>query len=88
MLAIDHNGDIFACPLLRDFSLGNVNTHKLREIFDNDIYLNLISLSKDSIKGCGKCKYRYGCVDCRALEYFATNDIKGMKNCNILGELL
>jgi len=46
MLAIDHNGDIFACPLLRDFSLGNVNTHKLREIFDNDIYLNLISLSK------------------------------------------
>ena len=86
MLAISYNGDIYACPSLRDFPLGKVSTHKLREIFDNETYSKLAGLSKDKIKGCSNCKFRYGCTVCRALEYYATGDIRGMKNCNVLGE--
>lgn len=64
-LSIDSNGDVRNCPSLPSV-YGNIHTSSLKEILVKTEIRNLWSLTKDQIKICKDCEFRYICTDCRA----------------------
>ncbi|AZT89313.1 radical SAM protein [Caldicellulosiruptor changbaiensis] len=88
-IAISENGDVFPCIMSRQLKLGNIREiSKLYKIFNTDFYYFLKKLNKDKIEGCKECAYRYGCIDCRALEMAATNKLTGMEYCEFAKQLM
>lgn len=83
-LAIACDGTIYPCPMSRKLPLGHIKKRELYEILKSDLYKTCSTLHKDKITGCSACDRRYICFDCRALEMSATNDIHGVKFCNLL----
>ena len=67
----------------RKLKLGNIKETKEFYKLLGDNYYYLKSLSKEKIEGCSECAYRYGCLECRALEMSATGKINGMEYCNV-----
>lgn len=86
MLAVSCDGKYMPCPSFR-ISLGKVKGIPMNKVLKSEKYIGLKKMCKDAIEGCKHCKYRYGCIDCRAVEYSATGRLNGMKNCEILNEL-
>ena len=83
-IVIDSTGDVFSCPMLRSIKLGNIKEKPLNNIIDTKTYKELIAINKESCEGCSECSYSLNCFDCRAIEYAATGNIKGVKYCNKL----
>lgn len=52
---------VYPCVMERRFSHGSLKDNDLKNILKKDI----LGLSKDKIKVCQKCEYRYACFDCR-----------------------
>lgn len=52
---------IYPCVMERRFSHGNLRNKKLSEIINQE----LLNFSKENVKGCCDCEYRYLCLDCR-----------------------
>lgn len=82
-IGITANGFVIPCIMSRDFILGNIRDKKISEILNTPQFEYYKNLNKDKIKTCKTCSLRYGCFDCRALEYAATKDVLGMEFCNI-----
>lgn len=86
-IGITASGDVIPCIMSRNFIMGNVKEKLLGDILsnvDNEYYRKL---TKDKIVKCKTCSLRYGCFDCRALEFSATGDIHGMEYCNFVQEV-
>lgn len=64
-IAIDLNGSIKNCPsMLQDF--GNIKNTSLEDVVNNKDFRKHWTITKDQIKGCKNCEFRYICTDCRA----------------------
>ncbi len=69
---IKTNGDITPCPLNPAY-LGNVKTHRIKEVWQNSKILNIYRNLKFD-KHCGKCIYKIICGGCRAKAYIEFGD--------------
>ena len=58
---IGSNLEVYPCVMERRFSHGNLSGKKLSEIVDQ----SLLNFSKENVKGCRDCEYRFVCLDCR-----------------------
>lgn len=79
---INQEGDIFPCPGLTDFNLGNVRDFS--KIFDKEADINIQyfwKLNNSKISKCKDCGLQFACVDCRSFEYQLTKDIAEKALC-------
>lgn len=58
---IGSNLEVYPCVMERRFSHGNLTGKTLAEIVDQ----SLLNFSKENVKGCRDCEYRFACLDCR-----------------------
>lgn len=84
---IASNLEVYPCPYLRDFQLGNLQNEKLFEIFRTGKYREFWFLSKNKIESCSSCKYHTVCVDCRAIEYGITHDLYAEYFCDEVSKI-
>ena len=83
-IAITCNGDVLPCIMSRNLSLGNlIHNEKLAHTLNNSNYEYLKHLNKDKIDKCKECSYRFGCLDCRAIEMSASKKINGLEYCDM-----
>jgi SPASM domain peptide maturase of grasp-with-spasm system len=64
-ISIDINGEIKNCPSMNK-TYGKYDEITLSEVAENKQYSECWNISKDQIKVCQDCEYRYMCTDCRA----------------------
>lgn len=83
-IALRLDGTVIPCPMMDGYILGNLLKDNLYRILKQDAYRNIIYLSKEKQEKCTDCVYRYGCRDCRAIEYNLTGVIKANTLCNRL----
>lgn len=60
-LYFSYNGDVFPCVMERRFKHGSIINKSLVEVIDNRVR----NITKDFIKECKNCEFRYCCFDCR-----------------------
>lgn len=63
-LSITSTGDAIPCPAARQLILGNVKRSSLKTIIFSDAAEQVWKLTKDHVKVCKDCEYRYACQDC------------------------
>lgn len=81
-LYINQEGDIFPCPGLLDFKLGNVRN--FNKIFDREANINIQyfwKLNNSKISKCKDCGLQFACVDCRSFEYQLSKSITEKVSC-------
>nr|WP_293295835.1 grasp-with-spasm system SPASM domain peptide maturase [Allomuricauda sp.] len=64
-VSIDIHGNIKNCPSMKQ-KFGNIQETPIDPVLDNKDFSKLWSLTKDDIKTCQDCEFRYCCTDCRA----------------------
>lgn len=64
-IAIDFDGNIKNCPSMSQ-SFGNIKDTTLKNALNHPEFKKYWNLTKDSIKVCKDCEFRYICTDCRA----------------------
>lgn len=82
MLAISVDGNVYPCIMSRTMNIGNVKDESIISILSKDKYKTYTEITKDKISTCKNCSYRYGCMDCRAIEISATNNLYGLEYCD------
>ncbi|ACJ17109.1 Conserved hypothetical protein [Thermococcus onnurineus NA1] len=82
-LAITAEGYALPCPLLRNYIVADVKEVGLRKALRKKRLKEFWKMTKDKIEACSTCPFKYICHDCRALEYQATGEIKGIEYCLI-----
>jgi len=81
-VAVTADGFVLPCPLLRNTIIGDLREKSFKWIVGKSKKLREFwSMTKDKIEGCSTCPFRYVCHDCRALEYQASGDIRGIEYC-------
>ncbi len=75
--AIESNGNVLPCIFERNKSYGNLVTTSISQILSSNKLHAFWSLSKDSIKVCKDCEFRYACKDCRPLGECECGDLFG-----------
>jgi radical SAM protein with 4Fe4S-binding SPASM domain len=83
-LAINCDGRVTPCPMMRKYSFGNIKIDKLCTIFQKqwEAIDKFWKLNLDKIEKCADCEFRYSCDDCRALEECLTGEIGGKILCS------
>ncbi len=61
---IQVDGNVIPCIMGRDIIYGNVKFKSIKEILQNTNLINLWQTSKDKVKICDSCEYRYACFSC------------------------
>ena len=64
-ISIDKRGQIRNCPSMKN-CFGHVANHTLADVLDHPEFKAHWGLTKDRIKTCQICEFRYMCSDCRA----------------------
>ena len=64
-ISVDENGEIKNCPSMTR-SFGNIQSTSLQEVIAMSDFTNIWNISKDQIRICQDCEFRYICTDCRA----------------------
>lgn len=64
-ISIDTEGNIHNCPSMKQ-TYGNVKNTRLVDVLRNKDFIKWWNISKDTIKVCCDCEFRYNCTDCRA----------------------
>ncbi|MCP9553854.1 grasp-with-spasm system SPASM domain peptide maturase [Prevotella copri] len=64
-LSITVDGQIKNCPCMSK-AYGNIRDHSIAEIFRSNEFQKYWDITKDEIRVCKDCEYRYICNDCRA----------------------
>lgn len=72
-IAVTANGDIIPCVFCRNESVGNIKEATIEELKNNTLKKWIIT--KDFIKECKDCEYRYCCHDCRPLALGVNNSL-------------
>lgn len=83
-LAVSCDGFIYPCIMSRKLCLGNTKKINLYEALIKSEHKEYPTICRNKIDGCKACHKRYGCLDCRALEISATNNIYGMEFCDLI----
>lgn len=65
--AITSNGDIIPCIFARNQICGNILEKSFQEIIAGEALQKCWHTTKDLVKKCQDCEYRYACSDCRPL---------------------
>ncbi len=83
-LSICYDGNVTPCPMMRNYSFGNVNDVELSVVLEKkwDNVDKFWKLNLDEIDKCTGCEFRYVCFDCRALEESLTGTLNGKILCN------
>jgi len=63
-LCVTPNGDVIPCAAARQLVVGNVRQSNLAAIVSSDAVQCLWGLTKDRVRVCRDCEYRYACTDC------------------------
>lgn len=71
--AVTATGNILPCVFARDCICGNIISDK-QETIKNKL-LSYWAITKDKIKVCKDCEYRYACGDCRPLSQSINGDL-------------
>ncbi|MBP2633774.1 MAG: pqqE 2 [Firmicutes bacterium] len=66
-IAITDTGEVLPCIFARNIHYGNITKTPLEEILHSKQLLTCWYTTKDTIKKCKDCEYRYACSDCRPL---------------------
>lgn len=66
-IVITTAGDVLPCIFSRNFSYGNILNTPISEILNQTKLKECWQTTKDKIKKCKDCEYRYACPDCRPL---------------------
>jgi radical SAM protein with 4Fe4S-binding SPASM domain len=85
-IAVTIDGDILPCIMTRKLKLGSILHKNLHEILTGGKYESLQTLTKDKIQGCKECVYRFGCIDCRAIEMEYSNTIDEANYCECVNK--
>lgn len=80
-ILIREDGNISVCPMIRD-SIGNVLEEKIYNLLKKEKYSKYTKITKKSINTCVDCSYQYNCLECRAIEISATNNLYGLEFCS------
>ena len=84
-VAVSADGFVLPCPLLRNLVVGDVREKSFKWIVGRSKKLREFwTMTKDKVDGCSTCPLRYICHDCRALEYQASGDLRGIEYCPLL----
>lgn len=67
-IAVTSDGAIIPCIMARNEVLGNISNLRISELITNKTIEKYWAMTKDDIKGCRECEYRYACFDCRPRE--------------------
>lgn len=80
-IAITSTGDIIPCIFARKFIIGNIKKGKIENFKEN--ILQQWQITKNKIKQCQNCEYRYACSDCRplAIGIYEEDDAKYPRCC-------
>ena len=73
-IAVTAVGDIIPCVAGRQHIVGHV-AEELEEVVEGNHLQKLWRISKDKIKVCSDCEYRYACGDCRPLAEAEKGDL-------------
>lgn len=76
-IGIDINGHIKNCPLMAEI-FGNIHEISLEEALIKPGFKNYWNITKDNIKVCRDCEFRYVCTDCRAYTERTHNNKTGL----------
>ncbi len=74
--AIEPNGDVTPCVYIPHRKLGNLKEKTLKEIWQNNIYFDILSNRENYEDNCKVCDYRSICGGCRARADAYTGNIK------------
>ena len=80
-VSVNLAGDVTPCPMMNDYVIGNIKDDPIDKILAQEKYQNVIKMTKNETEKCSECAFRMNCVDCRSLEYAATDRINGVKYC-------
>jgi len=81
-LVVTSEGYIMPCIMTSGVDCGNIKTEPLKDIIHSAKLQKLWGLSKDKIRICQDCEYRYACLDCRPLAMEDGGDLYSRgKNC-------
>lgn len=64
-LSVTADGQIKNCPCMSK-TYGNIRDHSIADIFRSNEFQKYWNITKDEIRVCKDCEYRYICNDCRA----------------------
>jgi radical SAM protein with 4Fe4S-binding SPASM domain len=83
-LAINYNGKVTPCPMMRKYSFGVVGDKELYTVFQAqwETINKFWKLNLNEIEKCTGCEFRYSCDDCRALEDSLTGRLTGKMLCS------
>ncbi|MFP4656204.1 MAG: radical SAM protein [Candidatus Woesearchaeota archaeon] len=66
-LTIRYDGEVFPCSFAKYKDLGNILKNTLKDIIVRNALPNAWTISKDNIRICKDCEFRYICFDCRPM---------------------
>ena len=78
-ISVSASGNILPCIMLKNHVLGNIVDCNLSTILCQGTYFKYKYLSKNHIRPCNLCAYRFCCSDCRAINKSLYNE----SYCNI-----
>lgn len=82
-IAILLNGDILPCPMMDKYIVGNIRDASIIDILQTEAYQEVVFLTKEKQEKCNECVYRFGCRDCRAIEFNLTGNTKSNQLCTL-----
>ncbi len=80
-ISVDIDGNIKNCPSMSS-SFGNIFNSDLETVSAIDEFKSLWSVSKDNVKICQDCEFRYICTDCRAYTVDSEDELSKPLKCN------
>ncbi|MCL2797495.1 MAG: radical SAM protein [Firmicutes bacterium] len=78
--AITSSGKVIPCIFSRNLLIGDVNEQSIADILNSDELSKYWKLTKESVKECSDCEYRFCCKDCRPLGMSVKGDLFGKSN--------
>lgn len=81
-LVIKGDGEVLICPMIRR-SIGNITQNEIYELLKKPEFMEYVEVSKNKIEKCNECSYKFNCLDCRAIEMSATDNLYGLEFCDI-----
>lgn len=81
-ISLEVDGSLSSCPFLPNETLINIrDSRSIRRIFESNRIFEHWRLSLSKVDKCQNCEFRYGCIDCRALEKTFTGNLYGKNLC-------
>ena len=82
ILAVTVKGDLLPCPYMKREVLGNLKDPEvINMVFETRLIDRYWRMTLSNVEGCRECGFRYGCMDCRAVESQLTGKIDGKALC-------